>query len=444
VITQERKAIGGKEKMLVCTKCNIEYENGKELCSICGNPLVTKEKSISNEKKKDKPNEPKLNEKLICPNCKLLYEKMTVCIRCGATLVKEKDIPSQQEGEPKPSVTSEVQKEEPLTITPTEVTPSTPRPEGRDLSSTRATRTSPPKSQTEEFWSDSEQLFPFQPSDAELSSPDRVKKEKVRSTYLSEVKKEHPQVQTSEKRLAEDLKEDRGRKWLSLRVKSKEDLFRLSSQSIKILILVGVGIYLLWSLISYLITKPSQPSKPPSKEVISPTLPSTSAPTSKTSNTTEPKEKQNMQPEQSPSVPKKVTPSVTGTTPSPSVPIISKDIALEGQEKEEIRGLLEKIRRANLEKNIDLFMACYSVNFKDRERKKRLTLASWGSFNYLHLTYNLKRQSISGNTANARVEWWMGVSPKNGGQSQVSKAVLDVTLIKEDGIWKIIETKPVS
>jgi ribosomal protein L37E len=443
VITRERKAIGGKERMLVCTKCNIEYEDGKELCSSCGNPLVAKEKSISNEKKKDKVDEPKLSEKLICPNCKLLYEKMTVCIRCGATLVKEKDIPSLKE-DPKTSVTSEVEKEEPPAITPTEATPSTPQPEGQDLSSTRSTRTSPPKSQTEEFWSDSEQLFSPQPSDAELSSPDRVKKEKVRSTDSSKAKKEHPQVQPSKKRLTEDLKENRGRKGLSLRVKSKKDFFRLSSQSIKILILIGVGIYLVWTLISYLITKPSQPSSPPSKEAISPTLPSTSVPTSETSNTTEPKEEQNKQPEQSSSVPKEVTPRVTDTTPSSSVPITSTDLAPESQEKEEIEGLLEKIKKANLEKNIDLFMACYSAKFKDRERKKRLTLASWRNFNYLHLSYNLKGQSISGNTAKARVEWWMGVSPKNGGQAQVSKAVLDVKLVKEDGIWKIIETKPVS
>jgi hypothetical protein len=439
-MTKERRPLG--EKMLVCTKCNIEYEDGKELCSNCGNPLVPKEKSISNDKEEEKPNEAKPDGKLICPNCKLLYEKMTTCIRCGATLVK--DIPSEQGEELEPSVPSEVEKEEPHEIS---------RPEGQDLSSTQDFGEFSRDDQVEGFslpagreGGDQKQQFPPLPSDVELSSPDRVKKERLGGTYSPEVEKEHPQVQTHEKRLSDNLPEDR-RKRPSPVAKRKENLLRLSSQGVKILILIGVAIYLLWSLYSYLTTKRPQPSAPPSKEAISPTLPRTPPPTShtsRTSNMTDQKENQNKRSTQSSSVPREVTEKVNDTIPSSSIPITSKDPTPGRQERESIRGLLEKIRQANLRKDIDLFMSCYSADFRDREGKKRLTLKSWRNFNYIDLSYNVKRQSISGNTANARVEWLMSISQKNSGQAHTIKTVLDVSLRWEDGIWKIIETETVS
>ena len=40
------------------------------------------------------------------------------------------------------------------------------------------------------------------------------------------------------------------------------------------------------------------------------------------------------------------------------------------QELEGIRTLLENVRQGNLLKNIELFMACYSPSFKDREGKR--------------------------------------------------------------------------
>ena len=108
----------------------------------------------------------------------------------------------------------------------------------------------------------------------------------------------------------------------------------------------------------------------------------------------------------------------------------------EAHERAQIVELLEKIRKANLEKDIRLFMSCYSKDFKDWEEKKKTTLESWGNFNFLNLTYELKTYSISGNALIARVEWLLRFSQKNGGPSQDSKTALEVTLKKEDGTWE--------
>jgi hypothetical protein len=113
----------------------------------------------------------------------------------------------------------------------------------------------------------------------------------------------------------------------------------------------------------------------------------------------------------------------------------------ESIETEGIRDLLEKIRQANLQKNINLFMSCYSTDFKNREEKKSTTLEAWNNFNYLDLSYVLKDYSISKDTAQAKVEWLIKFYLKEGSGTKENRSILDVTFNKEDGGWKIKEIK---
>jgi hypothetical protein len=84
-------------------------------------------------------------------------------------------------------------------------------------------------------------------------------------------------------------------------------------------------------------------------------------------------------------------------------------------------------------------MSCYSVDFKDRERRKKEILESWTKFSFLELSYALKMNSVSPNSSEARVEWRMRTIPVTGGQSQETKSVLNVTFQKENNEWKIKE-----
>ena len=77
------------ERINVVLRCHIEYEEGEDFCTSCGGPLVTKEKPISGDEDKNKAEEKKTDTRLICPNCKILYERMKTCIRCGAPLGKQ-------------------------------------------------------------------------------------------------------------------------------------------------------------------------------------------------------------------------------------------------------------------------------------------------------------------------------------------------------------------
>ena len=127
--------------------------------------------------------------------------------------------------------------------------------------------------------------------------------------------------------------------------------------------------------------------------------------------------------------------------PAPSTPP-RPDIR--SQEIEKIESVFENIKKANLKKNIDLFMSCFSRDFKGRDGKRLDTIKMWGTYNYLDLSYALKKQTISEDTANVRLEWLVKTSQKEGGQLQDSRTILDVTLKREDGRWKIKEIKPVS
>ena len=117
---------------------------------------------------------------------------------------------------------------------------------------------------------------------------------------------------------------------------------------------------------------------------------------------------------------------------------------LEIEEIESIKNILRKIQQANLKKDIDLFMSCYSTQFKDRDAKRKSTLGDWKNFNYISLSYDFKTHSTSGDTALIRVEWLIRFALKDRDQPQESRTLLDVKLNKEKGGWKIKEIIPIN
>ena len=118
--------------------------------------------------------------------------------------------------------------------------------------------------------------------------------------------------------------------------------------------------------------------------------------------------------------------------------------ATEDGEAQKIGFLFESIRQANLQKDVELFMSCFSRGFSDAEAKRKDTLKLWDTFDYNDLSYKFKRQTISRNTADVRLEWLVTASEKLGGKPHNGTTVLDVTLKREDGCWKILEIKPVN
>ena len=400
--------------MPACKKCFTPCDEGAKYCINCGIPLSNEEElfasreGIDNTRKEKRSTEP-FNitvssevkrqslqaipssgedtgvpiKRLICPKCKILYERGSSCIRCRSPLVERGS--SVEREELKPPDTPGVKEVKPLLV----------------------------------------EAPGFKEEEAKASPKQKVQGEAP--------KPQSPQRQHALNRLQGGM-ERKG----SLRKRKIDRILHRSFETGKILILLGAVGYLLWSMSSYLFLKRPEAGTPTSKGGNNLVLPHSSvAPNSPTS-VTESQESRDKHIAENPAISKEVVVMV----PQPSSPIPSASGATEMQELDDIRNILENVRQGNLLKNIELFMACYSPSFKDREGKKRETLKTWGDFNYRDLSYDLRNCAISGSIADARVEWRISFSPKLGGPAQEGQTVLDVRFERREDGWKIMDVKP--
>jgi hypothetical protein len=402
--------------MVICPQCSIEHDPGEEFCRKCGKFLLAIEDPA--------PGEERLNVKLFCPKCQVFYKKGNYCRKCGSLLMQE--TPSQETGiQPLEKKSAKRWSKEWLRLLKEE----------KELESCMSKL----ETQREKVSSDIlDPLFVGYKDRLESLSPlhheIETELESIKKKASEEIEFLENELKPIQKRLEEFqslyklgavTKPDfvREKKELRKEVKSREkslkkyrqilsllprkmggtavspgltrDLLRpstLMAASVIILLMVAGG-YFLWP-------HHSQSSGSVSKEIVIP-----------------------------PS-----TPLSSGSPPP----------AMKDQEVEKISSLFENIRQANLQENIDLFMSCFSRDFNGTEGKRRDTLKMWENYSYLDLSYDLKKQTVTGDSANVRLEWLARTSPKPSGKVQDGRTVLDVALKREDGHWKIIEIKPAS
>lgn len=402
--------------MVICPQCNIEHEEGEEFCRKCGSFLLAVEDPT--------PGEEKTKVKLICPRCQVLYRKGKYCRKCGSLLMQR--IPS-QETDVQPLGKKSVKRwsNEWLRLLKEEKELETCMSK---LEAQRDRVSSNVLNPIFVRYKDRlESLSPLhQEIETELESIRKRASEEIDflKKELDPIQKRLEEFQTLYK-LDAVTKPDfvREKKELRKEIKSRERSLKKRRQILSLLpgktggstfspgltgnllrpftLLIASAIILLMVAGGYFLWPHySQPSRPILKKIaISPSPP-----------------------------------------PSPNRP----PTAMGGQEVEKIKSLFENIKQANLKKNIDLFMSCFSRDFNGMEGKRLDTLKMWENYNYLDLSYDFKEQTISGDTANVRLEWLVRTSQKMGKQPREGRTVLDVTLKKEDGHWKIKEIRPVS
>jgi ketosteroid isomerase-like protein len=477
--------------MLVCKNCNVEYEEGKKFCKHCGDPLVPKDESLSIPKKVNRPKDEDSEGKLICPVCKIVYEFGSSCIQCGSRLGRQvpsegketsesphttgpgekeslplasKETPSQEKEEPKRPV--KVAEGKPLPVqTIYEPSPEAPRKKlicpdcgiiyERGTSCVRCGSSLVPQTSSEEKQkpkSSDGEVPPVAPPpkvSEELSKKDlnqdavrvavqtplqslmekdlgvsQPTKRKKIATSLEELFPDEPVEQQPSKKVTDPVE-----KKVSSGKKPKRDYRRLGLEVGGMVVIALAGGYFLWSVFR------PEPSSLTSKDGASQIFPSSSSTTAPVTTVTESRGFKKT--EESSTVSKEAVP------PSLFLSEASKTSSTEAAEIRNIKSLLEDIRQANLEKNIDLFISCYATDFKDREGKKKTTLAYWKRFDYIDLSYDLNDASISGDTARAKVEWSIKTSSTAGVRPQENKSVFNVLFKKEEGGWKIKEANPI-
>ena len=315
--------------MRTCKKCQTENEEENKFCKNCRASLVVKEEAFPEGDETD------AHKKMICPKCRMIYEKEERCVKCKSKLVPKESL--DQKVEEKLDDIFEEKEHPPVHVPPVKQKEQTPP---------------------------SPERAPFKTN----VDPD-LKKESSPSPTLAGAAKQS---------LEETLSILRSRKRNAI-------LSPLNLAMACVILMIGV--------LGYQWTTRSGDA-----------LVSTSAVSSSADPTSQGEE----------------------------------------QEIERIKALLENIRKANLQKNIDLFMSCYALDFKDREEKKRSTVENWKNFNYMDLSFTVKNQTVLGDTARIEVEWVINISQDKNRQPQENRTVIDASLKKEDGNWRIKETRTVS
>ncbi len=503
--------------MLVCVSCNIEFKEDRKSCTYCGGSLTTKE-DVAPKKKGSEKEEEKTEQKLVCPNCKMIYEFGKSCIQCGADLISE--IPAEKKEESTPPQGKQVRNPDEGRTCPAckisypggnfcprcgsslfpkelsealEGAKTTSKPEftqeavpvqikknhseiprknlicphckiiyERGSSCVRCGSslvTEGQESETSETRAIPEDLDPSLPniksnpaqtSEKQITPPSSLKTRESEALQqatermggeelelFSDRETEPPSGRTKEAAVAKptEIPEKRSFRPKKSSINYRRMFLELGSVSIMVL----AGGYLLWSIYSH-VTKLPEPKSSHSEQVSAPGRSDPSNPFNVTAQVPVPKKMEKEDAVRSSAMPKEAATENS----SPSSSISSDGLSSDKLETAKIKDLLEQIRQANLDKDIDLFMSCYASEFKDRDGKKKATLSFWKQFDYLELSYDLKKSAVTGDTARVKIEWTMKISAKTGGPAQESKTFLDALLRKEDTSWKIQEVKQTS
>jgi hypothetical protein len=402
--------------MVICPQCSILHGEGEEFCGKCGSFLLAIEESPSEEER--------ANVKLYCPKCKILYKKGNYCMRCGSLLMRGT-----------PSKETDAQRLEKKS------TKRLSKQWLRLLKEEKALESRMRKLETQREKISSDVLDPLfirykerLEALAPLYQDVETELESIRKRASGEMAFLEDELKPIQKRLGEFqslyksgavTKPDfvREKKGLKKEIKLREKSVKKYRQILSLLpakmgghtvssglagellrpiplLIVGIIIPLMIAGGYFLWPQHTESGTLVLKEIV-----------------------------------------VSPSTPSPSN---HPPAVMEDNDSEKIGALFENIRQANLRKNIDLFMSCFSCDFNGTETKRLNTLKMWENYNYLDLSYDLKKQKISGDTADVRLEWLVRTFQKMSGQQKDGRTVLDVTLKREDGHWKIIDIKPVS
>lgn len=107
-------------------------------------------------------------------------------------------------------------------------------------------------------------------------------------------------------------------------------------------------------------------------------------------------------------------------------------------QEEEVRGILEQIREAQLKKDIQLFLKAYSPGFANLEKKKANLLRSWKNYDYLDLHFTVADiQKPNPRTIIAKVFWNITLEDLHSKQKSNLSQDYTVHFSQVSGKWLI-------
>jgi hypothetical protein len=107
-------------------------------------------------------------------------------------------------------------------------------------------------------------------------------------------------------------------------------------------------------------------------------------------------------------------------------------------EWQEVQGILEQVREAQLKKDIGQFLQVYSPTFQDLDKKKESILKTWQRYDYLDMQFAIENlQKPDANTIIAKVAWDITLEDLSSKKKSTLKRDYTVFFSNASGKWLI-------
>jgi hypothetical protein len=106
--------------------------------------------------------------------------------------------------------------------------------------------------------------------------------------------------------------------------------------------------------------------------------------------------------------------------------------------KEQLEELLLNLRRAQQNKEIAPYLACYSPAFPDLDKKRQDTVKKWEAYDYPRMAFNLENIiPLGSESATARVTWDLETRNQRTGEIKIATLTYVVGFALEQRQWRI-------
>ncbi len=128
------------------------------------------------------------------------------------------------------------------------------------------------------------------------------------------------------------------------------------------------------------------------------------------------------------------TPAVPPAPTTPPAPAPGPEMPL----KEQLSDVLNKLRDAQMKRDIFLYMSCYSYTFPTLDTQRREILKTWENYHFTNLVYFLEDvKSLGLENATAKVTWEIQVQNRRTQDFENFTSTYKVGFAKELGAWRI-------
>jgi hypothetical protein len=134
----------------------------------------------------------------------------------------------------------------------------------------------------------------------------------------------------------------------------------------------------------------------------------------------------------------------TQESPVPPAATSTPDTFPAFPERDELISLLNRVREAQYQKDLQLFLSSYAPTMPELAKKRELALAIWQRFDYLDMHYHVSELAAAGATAiRGKITWDIKARDRKTAAIRAFAKSYRVEFSKQSGQWLISDLEPI-